>query len=108
MNNQGTSFLEDNIRQATHLPEPSPEFANSLWAQIVELDHQKSIFLPKPWPPFLTNLKLRFDWQISHSRRLQTGIVFLLALLLAGILLYNAWWTCFRTKCIEFLHPRKK
>ncbi len=89
MNNQGTSFLEDDIRQATHLPEPSPEFANSLWTQIVELDHQKSIYLPKPRPPFLTNLKLTFDWQVSPSRRLQTGVVFILALLLAGILIFT-------------------
>lgn len=88
MNNQGTSFLEDKIRHATHLPEPSPEFANSLWAQIVELDHQKSNHLPEPRSSFLAGLQALLSRKLLHFRRLQTGIVFTLAVLLVGVLLF--------------------
>jgi hypothetical protein len=82
MNNQDTPLFEEKIHQVTRLPEPSAEFANGLWAQIVEFDRQKSSSLPEP------RLSLP-GWKLSHPRRIQTaGIVITLAVLLAGTFLF--------------------
>ncbi|MFZ3070747.1 MAG: hypothetical protein WA110_06485 [Anaerolineaceae bacterium] len=89
MNNQGTALIEGKIRQVTRLPEPSPEFADALWAQIVELDRQKAINLPERQPTFLTRLKALWNRTPPHFQGFRTGIVFTLMLLLAGIILFS-------------------
>ncbi len=91
MNNQDVTLFEEKIHQAVHLPEPSPEFADDLWAQIVELDHQKSKNPSKSRSGFLAGLQTLLSHKLSepHFHRLQTGIVFTLVVLLAGILFFN-------------------
>jgi len=89
VNNQGTALIEGKIRQVTRLPEPSPEFADALWAQIVELDRQKAINLPERQPTFLTRLKALWNRTPPHFQGFRTGVVFTLMLLLAGIILFS-------------------
>jgi hypothetical protein len=89
MNNQDIPLFEEKIHQATRLPEPRPEAADEIWAQIVEFDKKKLKYSSEPEPGFLTDLQTLFSPKLPNSRRLQTGIVFILAILLAGIFLFS-------------------
>jgi hypothetical protein len=86
MNNQNTSSFEEKIHQATRLPEPSLEFTNRLWDQIVETGARKSIDLLEPESAVTPGLKILPDRKLPGFR-LQVGIALALAVLLVGIIL---------------------
>lgn len=90
MNNQDISEFEKKLFQATHSPEPSPEFSNRLWAQIVEFDQQKSVNFPEPPMTFLSNLQALLSRKLFPLRRRQTGSVLLLVIMLISFFLVFA------------------
>jgi hypothetical protein len=89
MNNQGRSLFEEKVRLATSSPEPGSEFSGQLWAQIVELSQVKNTLLPTSRPVVSARVNPRWGRKIPVSSRLQAGFILLLAVLLAGILLFT-------------------
>jgi hypothetical protein len=89
MNNQDIPLFEEKIHRATRLPEPRPEAADEIWAKIAEFENKKINNLSEPEPGFLTGLQALFSQKLFNLRRLQTGMVFMLAILLTGIFLFS-------------------
>ncbi len=84
MHNPDTALIKNKIHLAARVPEPSPEFANRLWAQIVEVDHQKST---NPSERRSSLLGIPLACRSLYLRRRQAAIGLALAVLLAAILI---------------------
>lgn len=89
MNNLGRSLFEEKVKLATSSPEPGSQFTDQLWAQIVCLSNENSSFLPTSRPTDSDRRNPRWGRKAPVSWKFQTGFILLLAVLLAGILLFT-------------------
>ncbi|HEX7555535.1 MAG TPA: hypothetical protein VF338_02840 [Leptolinea sp.] len=89
MNSQNPSLFEEKIYQATQTPDPDLQFDNALWARIVELDGQASIYPINPRRNHWSDLQTYLTERLHPSHQFVTGMVSVLAIVLAGFFLFS-------------------